>query len=1150
MTSDFTHLSVHSEYSLCEGIVQIKPFLEKARQADYSAIALTDVMNLFAVVKFYKAAIANQIKPILGAELWFENPVVRAHPYKMTVLCKDNQGYLNLTKLISKGYQQAERLDGIPLLKKDWVSEFSQGLIVLSGTEAGEIGALLLAHKQDDAEQAASFWQRLFPNDFYIQIEHLGTLHEPKYRQEALMLAKRLSLPLIASNTICFTDKNDFEAHLARVCIAKGMTLEEGDKGNFHSKEQYLKGPEEMQALFSAYPSAIANTKEVAKRCNVILEFDKTFLPDFPIPAGITTGQYLEQIAFSGLKERFEVILTDGVSSTGLSQEVYERRLKVELDVINNMGFPGYFLIVADFIQWSKEHGIPVGPGRGSGAGSLVAYALKITDLDPLQYELLFERFLNPERVSMPDFDVDFCMDGRDRVIDYVANKYGRESVSQIITFGRMAAKAVVRDVGRVLGHPYGFVDRIAKLIPFEIGMTLTKAMAENEELNTLYKEDSDVKALIDLALKLEGITRNVGKHAGGVVISPSMLSDFSAVYCEEGKSQIVSQFDKDDIESVGLVKFDFLGLRTLTIIDWALKNVKEQLGQEINIELIPTDDPESFQLLKQCLTTAVFQLESRGMKELISRLQPDCFEEIIALVALFRPGPLQSGMVDDFIDRKHGRAEVVYPHPKLEPILKPTYGVILYQEQVMQIAQVLAGFTLGAADLLRRAMGKKKAEEMAKQREIFVKGSVERGVEHETADSIFDIMEKFAGYGFNKSHSAAYALVAYQTAWLKAHYKEAFMAAVLSSDLDNTDKVVIFLEECKNLKIKVRLPSINEGQYKFGVRKNGEIIYGLGAIKGLGEGVIESIVAERDRAGDYNGLFEFCERVTAKKLNKRSLEALIKSGACDCFPENRATMFQAIESALKASQQTLKSEEMGQINLFSAAESSAKCDSQIPEWPLIEKLRFEKECIGHYFSSHPVHTYQRERPHLSKTPLRQLSLNQKSAVILALVSGVRRIITKQGKQFFIVTLEDESDKKEALVFEKIFMQFEALLKKDAIVVVEAEISKDKFNGGVRLVLNNAYSINEARERYAKNLTIEVSKEDATHFEDMLAILKEHAGNTPVLFKYLTESASVLVKAAKEFSVVPSDELIKQLELFLNQGKKEQSLAMAVEVNY
>lgn len=1150
MNTDFIHLAVHSEYSMCEGIVRIKPLLEKAKEHCFMAIALTDVMNLFAVVKFYKAALANRVKPILGAEVWLENPKKKALPYKMTLLCKDNQGYLNLTKLISKGYQHGERLNGIPYLKRSWLSDFSEGLIALSGTQTGEIGSLLMANREKEAEVAATFYARVFSDSFYLQIERLNQENEESYIDKTIKLASTLSLPLIASNTVCFIQKIDYEAHLARVCIAGGQTLEEGAKNASHSSEQYLKSQDDMSSLFSAYPSALKNTVEVAKRCNVFLQFDKTYLPDFPIPPGKTPEKYLEHIAFNGLKERFKHILTDGLSVTGLNQEVYEKRLQVELDVINNMGFPGYFLIVADFIQWSKEHGIPVGPGRGSGAGSLVAYALKITDLDPLQYELLFERFLNPERVSMPDFDVDFCMDGRDRVIEYVAEKYGRESVSQIITFGRMAAKAVVRDVGRILGHPYGFVDRIAKLIPFELGITLKKALEDSEELNHLYKEDQDVKSLIDLGLKLEGIIRNAGKHAGGVVISPSMLSDFSAVFCEEGKSQIVSQFDKDDIESVGLVKFDFLGLRTLTIIDWALKNVQSQCGENIDISLIPTDDRDSFELLKKCLTTAVFQLESRGMKELISRLQPDCFEEIIALVALFRPGPLQSGMVDDFIDRKHGRAEVVYPHPKLEPILKPTYGVILYQEQVMQIAQVLAGFTLGAADLLRRAMGKKKPEEMARQREIFVSGAVERKVDKELANSIFDLMEKFAGYGFNKSHSAAYALVAYQTAWLKAHYKEAFMAAVLSSDLDNTDKVVIFLEECKALGINVRLPSINEGHYKFGVMKSGEIIYGLGAIKGLGEGIIEDIVCEREQNGPYQDLFELCFRVSAKKLNKRSLEALIKSGACDVLSGNRASMFEAITEALKGAQQSFKSQEMGQINLFSGEESISHEMALLPEWGLIEKLRYEKECIGHYFSDHPINTYKDDRAYISKTPLKKLSLSQKSAVIMGLVSGVRRIQTKRGKTFFIVTLEDEGDKKEALVFEKVFIQHETLFKKDNIIVVEAEVSLDKFNGGVRLVLNTAYSVSEARERYAKSLNISIKSEEVSNFSQVLALLKEHAGSTPVLFKYLNKGASVLVKAGSQYKVTPSDELINQLERLFRQGIKEKNNKRNVEVEY
>lgn len=1137
MTSSFVHLSIHSEYSLCEGIVRIKPLLKAASAKGFKALALTDVMNLFAAVKFYKAAIAEGIKPIIGAEIWLRNRKSLDKPYKMTLLCQNNEGYLKLTELISKAYLEGQRHNGIPLVEKSWLRQYRDGIIALSGAKAGEVGLALINNHPEDAKNLAKELAEIYPNAFYLQVENFYQGIDATYAKRVSELAKALLLPLIATNTVCFLEPDDFEAHLARVCISEGETLEEGEKHQRHSEEQYLKDASEMQELMAELSQdAIINTVEVSKRCSVFLELGKAYLPDFPIPQGDTTASYLEKVSKEGLDKRLTILLNDGLSAGNHNREDYEERLQVELDVINNMGFPGYFLIVADFIQWSKAHGIPVGPGRGSGAGSLVAYALGITDLDPLQYELLFERFLNPERVSMPDFDVDFCMDGRDKVIEYVADKYGRESVSQIITFGRMAAKAVVRDVGRVLAHPYGFVDRIAKLIPFELGITLQKALDDTPELKQLYDDDLEVKGIIDLALKLEGITRNAGKHAGGVVIAPSKLTNFSAVFCEEGKTQIVSQFDKDDVEAAGLVKFDFLGLRTLTIIDWAVQNVKAQCGEKLAIDLIPTDDKDTFKLLKDCLTTAVFQLESRGMKELIGRLQPDCFEEIIALVALFRPGPLQSGMVDDFIDRKHGRAKVVYPHPELEPILKPTYGVILYQEQVMQIAQVLAGYSLGAADLLRRAMGKKKPEEMAKQREIFVSGATARNVDSDVASGIFDLMEKFAGYGFNKSHSAAYALVSYQTAWLKTHYKEAFMAAVLSSDMDNTDKVVIFLEECEALRIKVRLPSVNEGENKFSVLANGEIVYGLGAIKGLGEGVIQLMVDARNEGGPFKSLFDLCQRVSVRKLNKRALEALIKSGALDCLLETRATLYASIEKVIKAAQQEQKSSESGQMNLFSMASNVEVIYEKQDEWPLITKLNFEKECLGLFLSSHPIKDYKKDRESILKTRLRNLTLSQKKTEVLVLISAIRRIKTKTDKIFHVLTLDDNTTKMEALVFEKVFNQYEDLIKKDEVVVVSASLSEDRFTGGIRMLVDKITTVAEARAQRLKGLSLDFHSDKKEKIDEVMNLILSHNGHCPITFCYQDKIGSVKIKASDKYKVHPSNAFLFSLQKILGEN--------------
>ncbi|MGD8631023.1 MAG: DNA polymerase III subunit alpha, partial [Gammaproteobacteria bacterium] len=798
METNFVHLHVHTEYSLVNGIVRIKPLVSSAAAAGMPAIAVTDQSNLFSMVKFYRAAMAQGIKPIVGVDLWVSDPAVSKQPFRLVLLSKSHAGYLNLTRLVSRTYLEGQHR-GLPVLERAWLAGSCDGLIALSGGRAGDIGQSLLAGKRDLAARSLAEWCRLFPDSFYLELQRTGRRGEEDYLHAAVALATAHDVPVVATNDVHFLEESDFDAHEARVCINEGRTLDDPRRSKEFTAQQYLRTPGEMQALFSDIPEALENTLEIARRCNLELELGKNYLPDFPVPAGTSLDGFFARQAEEGLELRLKQLPAADCGDLQATRERYTERLRIEIEVITGMGFPGYFLIVADFIKWAKANGIPVGPGRGSGAGSLVAYALTITDLDPLRYDLLFERFLNPERVSMPDFDVDFCMEGRDRVIEYVAEKYGRDKVSQIITYGSMAAKAVVRDVGRVLGHPYGFVDRIAKLIPFEIGITLDKALQQEPAFSELYDEDEDVRGLVDLARSLEGLARNAGKHAGGVVIAPSQLTDFTPLYCEQGGEALVSQFDKDDVEAVGLVKFDFLGLRTLTIIDWALKTINARRAADseppVDINAIPLQDKASFDLLKASATTAVFQLESSGMKDLIRRLQPDTFEDIVALVALFRPGPLQSGMVDDFIARKHG-ASIKYPHPDLEPILKPTYGIILYQEQVMQIAQVLAGYTLGGADMLRRAMGKKKPEEMAKQRSIFMAGAARRNVDAKVAEGIFDLMEKFAGYGFNKSHSAAYALVSYQTAWLKAHYPAAFMAAVLSADMDNTDKVVHLIAE------------------------------------------------------------------------------------------------------------------------------------------------------------------------------------------------------------------------------------------------------------------------------------------------------------------------------------------------------------------
>jgi len=1144
MSEKFVHLHLHSEYSLVDSLLRINSVTKKVAGSGMPAMAITDQSNLFSMVKFYRAALSAGIKPIIGVDVWVANEAENERPYRLILLCKNKTGYLNLSQLVSRSYLEGQHR-GIPMLELGWFSGFTEGLIALSGGREGDVGQALLAGKRDQAEQKSRFWSGLFPDSFYLELQRTGRENENAYIEQAIVLASTLNLPLVATNDVRFLSKDDFEAHEARVCIYDGRTLDDSRRPRNYSHQQYLRTAEEMVELFADIPEAIQNTIEIAKRCNLELTLGKNYLPEFPVPEGMDVNSHLEAESFAGLEKRLQRILNPEDEGYDAKVKEYKDRLRFELDVIIQMGFPGYFLIVADFIHWAKQQRIPVGPGRGSGAGSLVAYALTITDLDPIDLELLFERFLNPERVSMPDFDIDFCMDQRDRVIEYVAEHYGREKVSQIITYGSMAAKAVVRDVGRVLAHPYGFVDRIAKLIPFEIGITLDKALDQEEELQKLYDEDEDVKALLDLAKTLEGLKRNAGKHAGGVVISPSKLTDFTPIYCEQGGTNIVSQFDKDDVEAVGLVKFDFLGLRTLTIIDWAVQTVnfeRNKTGEELlDISEIPIVDKASFDLLKACATTAVFQLESRGMKDLIKRLQPDHFDDIVALVALFRPGPLQSGMVDDFIERKHGRAKVEYPHPALEPILKPTYGVILYQEQVMQIAQVLALYSLGEADLLRRAMGKKKPEEMAKQRSIFTEGAVKNNVEETTATYIFDLMEKFAGYGFNKSHSAAYALVSYQTTWLKAHYPSAFMSAVLSSDMDNTDKVVTLIEECRDMRLEVLPPNVNASFYRFTSNGNDSIIYGLGAIKGVGQGAIEGIYEEREENGLYKDLFDFCKRVDLRKVNKRVLDALIRSGALDLLGKNRASLMAQLPDALKTAEQFHRNASVGMDDLFGEAvpeTGDAAIDMiELPEWDEEQRLTGEKDTLGLYLTGHPIARYEEELSSMITVRLSEMLTGaggngqEKMVVAAGLVMGVRTINTRRGRMA-IVTLDDRTARLDVTLFSDIFDDNRSMINKDKVLVVKGKLSLDDYTGSFRLTAENIFNIDTAREYYARRLVINIDQKKGRNgfVQSLVEVLGPYKeGRCPIWVEYEGAGASVKLPLGNEWKVHPTDELIHRL---------------------
>ncbi|HDZ9204393.1 TPA: DNA polymerase III subunit alpha [Vibrio cholerae] len=1150
----FIHLRIHSDFSMVDGLSKVPPLVKKVAAMGMPAMALTDFTNLCGLVKFYSTAHNCGVKPIIGADFTLQSEEFGDELTKLTLLAKNNVGYKNLTLLISKAYLRGH-VQHQPVIDKAWLVEHAEGLIVLSGGKSGEVGRALLKGNQQQVERCIEFYQTHFADHFYLELIRTGRADEESYLHFALDVAEQYDLPVVATNEVVFITEESFEAHEIRVAIHDGYTLEDPRRPKNYSPKQYLRSEAEMCELFADIPEALANSVEIAKRCNVTVRLGEYFLPNFPT-GGMAIEDFLVMKSREGLEERLEFLFPDPEVRAKRRPE-YDERLQVELDVINQMGFPGYFLIVMEFIQWSKDNDIPVGPGRGSGAGSLVAYALKITDLDPLEYDLLFERFLNPERVSMPDFDVDFCMDKRDQVIDHVAEMYGRDAVSQIITFGTMAAKAVIRDVGRVLGHPFGFVDRISKLVPPDPGMTLEKAFIAEPALQELYDADEEVKELIDKCRILEGCTRNAGKHAGGVVISPTAITDFAPIYCDAEGNFPVTQFDKNDVETAGLVKFDFLGLRTLTIIDWALGLVNPRLKKAgkppVRIEAIPLDDARSFRNLQDAKTTAVFQLESRGMKELIKRLQPDCFEDIIALVALFRPGPLQSGMVDNFIDRKHGREAISYPdekwqHESLKEILEPTYGIILYQEQVMQIAQVLSGYTLGGADMLRRAMGKKKPEEMAKQRAVFQEGAENNGVDGELAMKIFDLVEKFAGYGFNKSHSAAYALVSYQTLWLKTHYPAEFMAAVMTADMDNTEKVVGLVDECKNMGLTVLPPDINSGLYRFNVDDNGAIVYGIGAIKGVGEGPIEAILEARNKGGYFKDLFDFCARIDLKKVNKRVIEKLILAGALDRLGPHRAAMMASVDDAVRAASQHHQAEAFGQADMFGvltdAPEEVEQKYTQVPEWPEKVRLEGERETLGLYLTGHPVDEYLKELTKYTSCRLNEAAPTRRdqSLTVAGLVIAARVMTTKRGTRIGLMTLDDRSGRMEVMLYSEALDRYAEWLEKDKILVVSGQVSFDDFNGGLKMSAREVMDLGSAREKFARGLSISIlqSQIDQQFFERFSHILEPHrAGTVPVNVYYQRPDARARLTLGTEWRVTPSDTLLDELKQLLGKDQVE-----------
>ena len=1132
MNNNFIHLHLHSEYSISDSLIRIKDLINEAKERNSPAVAITDFNNIFSLVKFYKLAIKNGVKPIIGIELEIKDYKHSTTSSRVVLLCKNMQGFKNLSNLITDSYINLND-DNKFFISKEELAKKAEGLIALSGGIYGDLAYAIKLEKKDEIESSISYWKKNFQDNFYIEITRTGKEYEDEYLTQVLEIAEKHNLPLVASNDVRFISKKDFQAHEVRVCINNGTYLKDEKRKSEFNENQYLKTSEEMESLFSDIPSAIENSFEIAKRCNIQLPLGEIAMPVFPLDKGEDENEYFNSLVMQSLHSKL-------LDKKIINKEPYVNRIKKELDVIIKMGYAGYFLIVSDFVMWAKNNSIPVGPGRGSGAGSLVAYVLNITNVDPIKYDLLFERFLNPERVSLPDFDIDFCMDKRDNVIDYVGKKYGRDKVSQMITYGTMAAKAVVRDVGRVLQYPYLFVDQIAKLIPFEIGITLSQAL-EDQELKKLYNSDDDVKEILDMAMILEGLARNAGTHAGGIVISPRELINYTPLYRDTSSSSLLTQLDKDDVEAIGLIKFDFLGLRTLTVIENTLSLInKDKINDDFFIlDNIPLDDQKTFELLRQQKTTGVFQLESRGLKDIIKRLKPDKFDDLVALVALYRPGPLQSGMVDDFIDRKNG-ANVEYLHPLIEDVLKPTYGVILYQEQVMKIAQVLGGYSLGSADILRRAMGKKKYEEMKQQREIFVNGAVKNNVEKKKAEYIFDLMEKFAGYGFNKSHSVAYALIAYQTAYLKTHFKEPFIAAVLSSDMDNTDKVVRFVKECEYMNITLIPPNINKSNYFFNVNDNNEIIYGLGAIKGVGNSIIEIIINERKENGDFNSLDDLLKRCGSHKINKRVVEALIKSGCLDIFNETRATLLSIYPESMKMAEQNSKNIQQGQIDIFGFTEevTENKNIKKEKEWPTLKKLSFERDVLGFYLTGHPIIEYKDELKNIVSNDLYSIKINYKKNLskgtiykIAGVINSIRIRTTSTKDKLAQINLGDDTDSIDVIANSNLLND---TINRDEIVIIEGTLRLDEYTNRLSFRAKSINSVEDARILFATGMKLKViNKTDLSALINKLESLfsqEDKMGKCLVRLDYMASGITKSLVLGENYKISPTDDIIAELK--------------------
>ena len=1138
----FVHLRLHSEYSIADGMVRIDEAVARAAADGMPALALTDLANLFGMVKFYSGARGRGLKPVIGCEVWIAGvESERDRPARLLLLVKNHAGYLRLCDLLTQAYLGPRSRGRAEVTRAALAAGDNAGLIALSGAALGDVGQALLTGNGALAEKLAGEWARLFRDSYYLELQRYGQPQAEALVAASVALAGKLGLPAVATHPVQFLQREDFKAHEARVCIAEGYVLSDARRPRVFTEEQYFKSQAEMQALFADLPEALENSVEIARRCNLGIELGKNRLPQFPVPEGVTLDDFLTQQAEAGLARRLAQLFPEAVEREQKRSE-YAARLAFECKTIQQMGFPGYFLIVADFINWAKQNGVPVGPGRGSGAGSLVAYSLGITDLDPLRYELLFERFLNPERVSMPDFDVDFCQEGRDRVIDYVKKKYGAHAVSQIATFGTMAAKAVIRDVGRVLDLGFNFVDQFAKLIPNELGITLEKAREQEPAINERAGREEEIGELLALAEKLEGLTRNVGMHAGGVLIAPGKLTDFCPLYSAGGAESAVSQFDKDDVEKAGLVKFDFLGLRTLTILAEAVRFAKEVEDVAIDLDALPLDDKPTYdRIFKTANTTAVFQFESRGMKDTLVQAKPDRLEDLIALNALYRPGPMD--FIPNFIARKHGRERIVYPHPLLEKVVGNTYGIMVYQEQVMQTAQVVAGYSLGGADLLRRAMGKKKPEEMAQQRAIFVEGAANNGIGADKANEIFDTMEKFAGYGFNKSHAAAYSLVAYQTAYLKCHHPAAFMAATLSSEMADTDKVQFFVADAVSGGLTFLPPDVNRSRYRFTPVDAKTIRYGLGAIKGTGESAIGAMQRAREAGGDFADLFDFCRRIDKRVANRRVIEALIRAGAFDSIDERRAALMASVGIALEAAEQAERNAlQVGLFDMGGAQEQALKMIETAP-WSERERLLNEKQALGFFLSGHPYNEIRAELSAFIRKPLSALEPQKEPLLLAGIVTATRTQMTRRGKMI-VVTLDDGTAQVELTVFNELFEAERAKIREDDPLIVEGKVSRDDFNGGLRVNADRLMTLAEARGRFAKALRLalngKVSLGDTAAAERLRVLLAPYRnGPCPVRVRYRNAQAECELPLGESWRVRLDDELLSGLQQWLQAENVE-----------